>query len=69
MKDMPTAKTWGMLLDQEIISHLENKDYLGQLVQVLMGKIEHIMVLSRNPAAKAEILNDERVKAFLSGNW
>lgn len=64
---MPTtsSKEWGMLIDQDIITHLDNPLYLHQIVQCLYGKIEAIMILRQTPAAKAEILNDSRVQSFL----
>jgi hypothetical protein len=66
MEDMTTSKTWGMLLDQDIIQHLENKDYLEQIVQSLMAKIQSIHLLSHNEHAKTEILGDDRVQRFLA---
>jgi hypothetical protein len=65
---MPTtsSKEWGMLIDQDIIRHLDNPRYLTEIVQCLSGKIEAIMILRHKPEAKAAILNDSRTQQFLS---
>lgn len=66
MEDMTTSKTWGMILDQEIIQHLENPEYLNRLVEMLHGKIHSIELLNHSKDAKAEILTDDRVQRFLA---
>lgn len=59
------AKQWGMLLDQDVLEHLNNAFYLKNMVMMLQSKIDYILKMQSNADAKAQYANDPRVIAHL----
>lgn len=51
---------WGRLLDFDIMSHLDDLEYLNNLNVVLFAKITTILRIRDNEAMKKELRDDPR---------